>query len=225
MDKEYKALIDHGTWEVVPVPVNMNIVGNRWVFVWKRDQQGEIHCARSRLVSQGFTQAFGVDYNEMYSPVTRLASLRVICAIVARNDWPIHQMDVDSAYLNEELPDPIYMKQLRGYEKGDKDHVLLLKRALYGLKQLGREWHKHLSNKLFKPGFIKSRSDAAIFYRRGSKGHVIVAAAVDDLTITAESQTIVDGIKRDLNKVFKMKDLGKIHWFLNLKFERDWNAK
>jgi Reverse transcriptase (RNA-dependent DNA polymerase) len=108
-----------------------------------------------------------VDYDETYSPVTRLASLRVICAIAARNDWPIHQVDVDSTDLNAELPDPIYMKQPRGYEKGDEGHVLLLKRALYGLKQSGREWHKRLSNELFKLGFIKSRSDAAVIYRRG----------------------------------------------------------
>jgi Reverse transcriptase (RNA-dependent DNA polymerase) len=134
-------------------------------------------------------------------------------------------MDVDSAYLNAELPDTIYMKQPRGYEKGDKDHVLLLKRALYGLKQSGREWHKRLSNELFKLGFIKSISDAAVFYRRGSRGNVIIATAVDDLTITAESQAIVDGIKCDLNKVFKMKDLGEIHWLLNLKIERDWDTK
>jgi Reverse transcriptase (RNA-dependent DNA polymerase) len=120
MDEEYKVLIDHGTWEVVPVPVNTNIVGNQWVFFWKRDQQGEIHHVRSRLVAQGFTQAFEVDYNETYSPVTRLTSLWVICTIAARNDWPIHQMDVDSAYLNAELPDAIYMKQPRGYKKGNK---------------------------------------------------------------------------------------------------------
>jgi Reverse transcriptase (RNA-dependent DNA polymerase) len=168
---------------------------------------------------------YGVDYDETYSPVTRLTSLRVICTIAAQNDWPSHQMDVDSAYLNAELPDPIYMKQQHGYEKGDERHVLLLKRPLYCLKQSGREWHKHSSNELFKLRFIKSRSDAAVFYRRGSKGHAIVATAVDDLTITAESQAIIDGIKRNLNKVFKMKDLGEIHWLLNLKIECDWNAK
>jgi Reverse transcriptase (RNA-dependent DNA polymerase) len=111
MDTEYQALIDHDTWEVVPAPENTNIVGNRWTFIWKRNSQGEIIRPRSRLVTQGFTQAFGVDYDETYSPVTHLASLRIICTIAAWNDWPIHQMDVDSAYLNATLPEPIYMKQ------------------------------------------------------------------------------------------------------------------
>jgi Reverse transcriptase (RNA-dependent DNA polymerase) len=176
-------------------------------------------------VAQGFTQAFGVDYDETYSPVTRLSSLRIICAIAARNDWPIHQMDVDSAYLNATLPEPIYMKQLPGYERGNKGHALLLKRALYGLKQPGREWHKRLSNELCKLGFIKSKTDAAVFYRRGNEGHANVATAVDDLTITAENQRVVDGIKQGLNQGFKMKDLGEIHWLLNLKIERDWEVK
>jgi Reverse transcriptase (RNA-dependent DNA polymerase) len=64
-----------------------------------------------------------------------------------------------------------------------------------------------------------------MFYRRGNRGHAIVATAVDNLTITSENQRIVDGVKHGLNQAFKMKDLGEIHWLLNLKIERDWEAK
>ena len=72
-----------------------------------------------------------------------------------------------------------------------------------------------------KIGFTKSKSDAAVFYRHNKKGFVIIAIAVDDLTITAINDDIICEIKADLMKIFKMKDLGKLHWLLNLKIERD----
>jgi hypothetical protein len=89
-----------------------------------------------RNITQGFTQIFGVDYEETFSPVIHLSSLRLICALAAKNDWSIHQMDVDGAYLNAYLEESIYLKQPLGYSKGNQ--VLLLNKALYGLKQSGR---------------------------------------------------------------------------------------
>ena len=225
MDEEITALLNNKTWELVIPPENVNIVGNKWVYLCKKDQEGRVIRAKSRLVAQGFTQTFGVDYYETYSPVVRLASLRTICALAARNNWPIHQMDVDNAYLNASLQEPIYMKQPDGYYQGTNQHVLLLKKCLYGLKQSGREWYKCLSTALSSIGFQKSCSDAAVFFRHGEKGHAIIGVAVDDLTITAPNLSIIQGIKDNLNDIFKMKDLGEIHWLLNLKIERDFTDK
>ena len=70
-----------------------------------------------------------------------------------------------------------------------------------------------------KIGFTKSRYDAVVFYRHDGKGFAIIAVAVDDLTITAINDNIIHEIKEDLMKIFKMKDLGKLHWLLNLKIE------
>ena len=89
MDNEYNALIDKQTWEVVLPPPNANIVGSRWTYVCKRDQERGTR-PKSCIVAQGFTQTFGVNYNETYAPVGPLASLRTICAIAVWNDWPIH---------------------------------------------------------------------------------------------------------------------------------------
>src|SRR3979490_1681703 len=148
-----------------------------------------------------------------------MTSLWVICAIAAWNNWPIHQMDVDVAYLNAKLQDPIYMRKPPGYFKRENEQVLLLKKCIYGLKRLGREWYKCLSSTLFSMEFKKSSSDAAVFYRHGPKGYAIIGAAVDDLTITAVDEYTIYGIKKDLEHIFKMKDLGEIHWLLNLKIE------
>jgi hypothetical protein len=93
-----------------------------------------------------------------------MASLRTICTIAARNDWPIHQMDVNVVYLNAELENPVYMQKPPGYFQNNKDEVLLLKICIYGLKQSGKEWYKCLTNALKKIGFSKSSTDAAVFY-------------------------------------------------------------
>ena len=100
-------------------------------------------------------------------------------------------MDVDNAYVNANLNEPIYMKQPQGYIEKSEEHVLKLKKAMYGLKQSGRAWYKCLSSALMKSGFQKSNSDAAVFYRHGGKGFVIIAVAVDDLTITMPWESIL----------------------------------
>jgi hypothetical protein len=105
---------------------------------------------------------FGVDYEEMFSPIVHLSSLQLICALAAQNNWSIHQMNADSAYLNAYLDKPIYLKQSLGYSKGND--ILLLKKALYGLKQSGWQWHKCLSDALYCIGFIRCGSDPAVFY-------------------------------------------------------------
>ena len=108
MDDEYEALIEKKVWEVVLPPPDMNIVGSCWTHICKCNDDRKAR-AKSRVIAQGFTQTFGVDYNETYAPVSQLASLQIICAIAARNDWPIHQMDLYNAYVNADLDKPIYM--------------------------------------------------------------------------------------------------------------------
>ena len=116
------------------------------------------------------------------------------------------------------------MWQPQGYIQVSDQHVLKLNKAMYGLKQSGRAWYKCLSTAMDKIGFSKSKSDGAVFYRHG-KGFAIIAVAVDDLTITAKNDNIIQEIKADLMKIFKIKDLGKLHWLLNLKIEHNRTEK
>ena len=90
---------------------------------------------------------------------------------------------------------------------------------MYGLEQSGQAWYKCLSTAMNKIGFTKSKSDTAVFYRHSGKGFAIIAVTIDDLTITAINDDIIREIKADLMKIFKMKDLGKLHFLLNLKIE------
>ena len=96
---------------------------------------------------------------------------------------------------------------------------------MYSLKQSGRAWYRCLSAVMNKIGFTKSKFDAAVIYRHNVKGFAIIAMAIDDMTITVINNDIIHEIKADLMKIFKMKNLGKLHWLLNLKIEQDRTSK
>ena len=100
-------------------------------------------------------------------------------------------MDVYNAYINADLEEPIYMRQPQGYIQESDQHVLKLNKAMHGLKQSGRAWYKCLSAAMEKIGFTKSKSDKSVFYRHARKGSVIIAIAVDALTITAINDDII----------------------------------
>jgi hypothetical protein len=107
-------------YKVVPHPKGKNVVGSKWVFRIKRGPDGAILKHKARVVAQGFTQIEGVNYDETFAPVAKLASLRTILAIAAELDLEVHQMDVKSAYLNGELKEDIYMKPPPGFEVPDR---------------------------------------------------------------------------------------------------------
>ena len=118
-------------------PPDTNIVRSCWSYICKTNQDGATR-EKSGVVSQGFMQTFGINYDETYVPVTTLMSLWTICAIAACNDWPIHQMDVNNVYVNADLDETIYMRQPLGYIQQGNQYILKLKKAMYGLKQSGK---------------------------------------------------------------------------------------
>ena len=194
--KEMGSLEAAKTWEIVERPSGKNIVGCKLVFKIKKDSQGHIQKYKARLVAQGFTQVYGIDYTETFAPVVNLASLRTILATAARNDWPIEVFDFNSAYLNGKLEEEIFMELPEGYKGLDRRHyVLKLRKALYGLKQGGRTWYKALYNALTKLGFQRSDYDYAVFILKSLAGQIILAIHVNDCTITGTSQALFDSYK------------------------------
>lgn len=108
----------------------------KWIF--KRKVEATLRNKaryKARLVAKGYTQKEGIDYNEVFSPVVKHSSIRILMAVVCLNDWELQQMDVKTAFLHGELEESIYMEQPEGFiEPGNEDKVCLLKRSLYGLK-------------------------------------------------------------------------------------------
>jgi Reverse transcriptase (RNA-dependent DNA polymerase) len=104
--KEQLALLkEMGTWETVQKPLDAVLIANKWVFVKKRNKQGDVVRYKARLVIKGYAQRPGYDYMETFSPVVRMDTLRAILALVAEKGLKMQQMDVKGAYLNGTLKD------------------------------------------------------------------------------------------------------------------------
>ena len=118
------------------------------------------------LVSKGYAQKYGVDYDESFSLVARMDTIRVVLAIATQNECPVYQMDVKSAFLNGILEEGVYVDQPPCYNvKGHEDKVFKLKKALYGLKQAPRAWYSRTDSCLIKNGFSRSNNEPTLYVK------------------------------------------------------------
>jgi len=115
------------------------VIGTKWVFKNKIDEQGVIVRNKARLVAKGYNQEEGIDFGETYVPVARLEAVRLLLAYACLKGFKLHQMDVKSAFLNRFIDEEVYVSQPPGFEDhNNPDYVFKLKKALYGLKQAPR---------------------------------------------------------------------------------------
>lgn len=221
MQDEIDSFNKHEAWELVDRPADKNIVKNRWLFKIKRDANGKVACYRARLVAKGFTQKFGIDYMETYSPVVRHSSLRMLLSLAVELDLKIDHLDVKTAFLNGNLIEEIYMSQPEGFIKqGDEHKVYKLKKAVYGLKQASRAWYDKVKEVLLADKFTQSKYESCIFSRRVGKQTIIIALYVDDFFIFYNSDELANKLKTSLKAHFTIKDLGEVKHMLGIKVVR-----
>ena len=216
---EIDSLMENKTWILVPRPKDRKVVKNRWVYAIKHDGR-----YKARLVAKGFTQVWGQDYHETFSPVARFESVRYMFAHAALEDWEIESMDVKTAFLNGDLDEEIYMEQPEGWVvPGKEDHVCLLKKAIYGLKQASRQWNAKIHKSLLDLGFTRTYSDAGVYvYSQESGEHTcVIVLYVDDLLLMGNSTPFVNDVKRKLSSEYQMTDLGPVQRFLGLRIRRE----
>lgn len=217
MLEEFEALVRNETWELVPKPIEVKPITCKWVYKVKHKTDGTVERCKARLVARGFTQQQGFDYEETFSPVAKLTTVRVLLAIAVHNGWTLHQMDVNNAFLYGTLDHVIYMVQPMGFEsKNHPKFVCKLKKALYGLKQSPRSWFGKMAEFLVHNGFQNTNSDASLFVKSCGSQVAVVLVYVDDLIITGNFETEIAQLKENLCTRFRMKDLGKLSRFLGL---------
>ncbi|KAI9166016.1 hypothetical protein LWI28_024708 [Acer negundo] len=152
----YEYTEQNKTWELTNLPEGRKAIGVKWVYKTKRNAKGEIQRYKARLVAKGYKQKEGVDYGEVFAPVARLETIRLLISLAAQKSWKIYQLDVKSAFLNGFLEEEIYVEQSLGYvKKGKEDKVCRLKKALYGLKQAPRAWNMRIDDYFQKNRFEK----------------------------------------------------------------------
>ncbi|MCO5551274.1 hypothetical protein L7F22_004773 [Adiantum nelumboides] len=164
MDDEMAALDVNQTWELVPLREGKKTIGCKWVYKVNHKADGTIERYKARLVAKGFAQTYGIDYEETFAPVAKMATVRTVIMVATTKGWFMHQMDVKNAFLQGELQQEVYVEQPPGYEDGKHpDYVCRLRKALYGLKQAPRAWHDRITKYLLCIGFRMSHANHSLY--------------------------------------------------------------
>jgi hypothetical protein len=207
MDEEMASLHSNGTWDLQPLPAGRKAVACRWVFALKRDAKGAVERYKARLVAKGFSQKPGVDYGEVWAPVSQYKTLHILLAVVVAEDLHLHQLGIKTAFLNGIIEEELYMKQPPGNAKQGDQRVCRLRRALYGLKQASRTWHLALKDFLCSLGFEAADADPCLFVLRCDGATVFVLVYVDDMLIAAPTREAVESVKNKLLGKFEARHM------------------
>ncbi|GJW55084.1 retrovirus-related pol polyprotein from transposon TNT 1-94 [Tanacetum coccineum] len=221
MQEELNQFVANDIWELVPQPRNMTIIGTKWVFRNKLDENGIVSRNKARLVAQGYNQQEGIDYDETYASVARLESIRILLAYACALDFKLFQMDVKSAFLNGFINEEVYVAQPPGFIDFEKlDHVYKLKKALYGLKQAPKAWYDRLKAFLIKHEYKMGMVDNTLFTKKKSSNLIIVQIYVDDIIFGSTCQDMCDEFAKIMHDEFEMSMMGELNFFLGLQIKQ-----
>jgi len=218
---EVDALWRNGTWYLTDLPPGKAVTDTEMLCERKRGPDGQVVRWKGRYVGRGDKQTYLLDYDEVWAPVARYATLRTLLAHCAAEGMTILQLDIETAFLNGEVEEEIYVRKPKGYERGDTTKVCRLVKALYGLKQAARAWHKKLDAVLASAGFTPCDADPCLY--KGARNDVVVFILifVDDLLVAAATKAAAESAKAAITAVFKAREMGEPSFFLGLHIVRD----
>lgn len=228
-DKWIKAMLEEinsinasKTWTETTLPENRKAIGSRWVFKLKKNELGGIERYKARLVAQGFTQKFGIDYDEVFAPVTRSATVRTFFVMASLYQLKLRQADFTTAFLHGKLEEEIFMNPPPGHETPGK--VFKLNKSLYGLKQSARVWNNTLHKALVSLHFQQSYYDECLYIMRNNADRCYIIVHVDDLLLAGTSDKIIDNVISGLNKSLDLKSLGEPKNYLGIQINKTANG-
>lgn len=204
MDDEMNSLLKNETWKLVQLPADRKVIDNRWLFKVKCNPDGSVDRFKARLVVRGFSQEYGIDYHETFSPVVKFTSIRTILAIAAAEQMVLKSFDVKTAFLYGELDEDIFMSQPEGYDDNSGKVCKLLK-SLYGLKQASRCWNKKFSTFLQKFNFNVCIADPCVYINNNNGNKIILAIYIDDGLVAANNEEQIIPLLEYLKKEFEIK--------------------
>lgn len=211
MNKEIKCLEKNETWISVDKPKDKKVIDVKWVY--KRKDK---NTHKARLVVRGYQQKEHLE--NIYSPVGKMQTLKVLLAYCVVNNLHIEQMDVETAFLNGKIETEVYVSQPKGYEKFD-NKVYKLQKALYGLRESPRVWYNTFNAYVEKLGFVRSNYDYCLYVNKSGKDSIYLLVFVDDLLICCKEESKINDIKSSLMRKFIMKDMGKIKSYIGIDIE------
>ncbi|GJX85008.1 putative ribonuclease H-like domain-containing protein [Tanacetum coccineum] len=208
-------------WTLVDLPNGKRAIGTKWVFRNKKNERGFVIKNKARLVTQGYTQEEGIDYDEVFAPVARIEAIRLFLAYALFKDFVVYQMDVKSAFLYGKIKEEVYVCQPPGFEDPDfPDRVYKVEKALYGLHQAPRAWYETLSTYLLDNGFQRGKIDKTLFIRRDKGDILLVQVYVDDIIFGSTKKSLCTEFEKMMHKKFQMSSMGELTFFLGLQVKQ-----
>lgn len=212
----------NSTWLIVPKTRNTKEITAKWVFKVKSDTDGKVDRFKARLVARGFSQQQGVDYKEIFSPVVRTDSIRLLFSVCAQYDLEYAQFDITTAFLYGNIEEELYIKPPEGLSV-PAGSTCKLQKSLYGLKQAPRCWNTKFSQMLQIFNMRPSSADPCVYIADG-KERLYLALYVDDGLLFAETKHSIDRLLGYLTKHFKVKTLDS-SCFIGIEIKRNRDKK
>ncbi|CAI7878312.1 unnamed protein product [Closterium sp. NIES-54] len=208
--EEYDSLLENETWELCELPPGKKAISSKLIFRHKYGPDGELTRYKARLAAKGFQQTKGKDFDEIFAPVGKGTTLRVMLGMAANRGWRIKQMDITTAFLNGIILEELYMLQPEGLDDGS-GRVSRLKKAIYGLKHAPRAWYHKLEETLLAGGFMKSECDHSLFLLQENEQFLMLLVYVDDILLFSESAAMIERVEEmsRLAEKYGLQDGGK----------------
>ena len=202
---------------IYPKGLNPLVVNGR-----KKGVDGKVETYKARLVEKGYSQKLGFDYEETFSPMTMIKSIRTFLSITAYYDNEIWKMDVKTTFLNGYLEDNIYMMQSDGFITEGQEHIVCkLHKSIYGLKQASRSWNKRFDQVIKSFGFDQNEEKPCVYRKMSDDIVVFLILYVDNIFFIGNDFEMLSKVKIQLATKFQMKDLGEAQYVLGIKIIRD----
>ncbi|CAI7908550.1 unnamed protein product, partial [Closterium sp. NIES-54] len=219
-EDEFQSHMENETWTLTNLSLGRKALDCMWVLRVKTDAEGRLERRKTRLVIKGFQQRERIDFQEVFAPVAKAPTLRLLLAAAAICGWKVEQMDVKTAFVSGVVDEEIYMKQPEGYDDGS-GRVCRLNKAIYGLKQSPRCWYARLVEALEALGFKVSGCDESLFMTEGEEEKVFLLVYDDDILLSSPSLERIKEVQGKLKETFQCKALGPVGYYLGLHVERD----
>ena len=222
MSEEVEYMDKNSVWSLVPRPPGARVMKSRWVYDEKTNDKGEVIRHRARLVAKGYDQRKGIDYQEVFAPVAKYATLRMLLAFAAQKDFSLMVLDVKKAFLNGKLEESVFMEQPEGFVSPENpSHVYELLKAIYGLKQAAKAWRDTLHQWLISIGAKEATADPCLYVLELDGQTVYLLVYVDDVLSASAHKEALDKVAKMFSSMFPIRIEEGVSKFLGISIQKD----